>query len=117
MSELHFVVPYVITVNTVLDVAKKVGMAHNSGAGGEFLLVGTEAQVIAFGRTLRNEPVRIDYGVIDAYCRENEMDYNRACAMVHRAVNARPETEGEYAARKARENDARAAELQRNGHA
>jgi hypothetical protein len=118
MSEYHDIVPIVITVNDVLKAAKDSGMAHNSGAGGEFLMVGTEAQLIAMGRRLRYEPpVFINYFVLRALSEEEQIDYNKLCTAVRHAVGARSETEVEYANRRARENDERAAELQRNGHA
>jgi hypothetical protein len=45
-----------LTLRQVLHAANIAGMAHNNGAGGsgEFILVGTEAQLIQFGEKVRD---------------------------------------------------------------
>lgn len=43
-----------LTKDEILAAAQRCGVAHNSGAGGEYLLCATEAQLIAFGAALND---------------------------------------------------------------
>jgi hypothetical protein len=44
-----------MTVQTFLKAAQAAGLAHNSGAGGEFILVGTGAQLEKLERALQGD--------------------------------------------------------------
>lgn len=40
----------------ILKKAQQCGLAHNNGAGGQYLLCATEAQLLAFGAALSSQP-------------------------------------------------------------